>query len=101
MSDTVNSQKTRHHLYGRADQILQYATGEDDDLLSTPQLAKLLGVSEQWVEIGRIKNYGPPYIRLSPRKIRYRRSAVLDWLKANIHQCTAEYEKPRRKRLSD
>ena len=39
------------------------AVGDDDDLLTTPQLAEWLAVSEQWCEIGRHKGYGPPYVK--------------------------------------
>lgn len=78
----------RHHLDRRALQLLALAnpaapptTTKDDDLLSTKQVAAWLGVSEQWLELGRKKNYGPHYVRLGPRCIRYRRGDVIRWLK--------------------
>jgi predicted DNA-binding transcriptional regulator AlpA len=85
---TVPTQKfkrpIRHHLDRRAGQLLTHvttATTADDGLLSTQRVAELLGVSEQWLEVGRIKGYGPPFIPLAPRFIRYKRSDVIKWLK--------------------
>ncbi len=76
-----NSQK-RHHLDRRAPAILAANTGDPDELLSTKQLAHRLGVSEQFLEIGRSRGYGygPDFVRLSPRCIRYRWRDVVAWL---------------------
>jgi hypothetical protein len=71
--------------------------GSDDDLLNTTALAEWLGVSTQWVEIGRSKNFGPPF-QLLGSLIRKRRGAVKAWLREREHRCTAEYMKPRRQR---
>jgi predicted DNA-binding transcriptional regulator AlpA len=73
----------RHHLDRRAGNIA--CDGPDDELLNTKTVAALLGVSRQWLEIGRSKRkngepYGPPFLRLAPQVIRYRRSAVKEWL---------------------
>lgn len=56
-----------------------------DKLLETRDVAKLLKVSESWLEKGRVYSYGPPYIRLrrpgsKVGAIRYRLSALLRWL---------------------
>ena len=75
----------RHHLDRRAGQLLATIKVKRlpaaDDLLSTRQVAELLGVSEQWIEVGRVKDYGPPFIRLAPRLIRYPRAGLVKWLK--------------------
>ena len=87
-----------HHLDKRAGAIAAAAAGEDeDDLLTTTQTAVWLGVSEPWLEIGRHKGYGPPFVMIAPRLIRYRRSNVLAWLRERTHQCTREYRKSRPK----
>lgn len=52
-----------------------------DQMLSTPQLAVLFGVSEAWLEILRQKKQGPKYTVLGPRCVRYKMSDVLAWLK--------------------
>jgi predicted DNA-binding transcriptional regulator AlpA len=49
-------------------------------LLTTKQLAALLAVSEQLVEIWRHKGEGPEWVALGPRCIRYKRSGVVAWL---------------------
>jgi predicted DNA-binding transcriptional regulator AlpA len=73
----------RHHLDRRAGQLLADATpaSDNDALLDTRQVAKWLGVSEQWLEVGRAKGYGPTCVRLSERNIRYKRKDVISWLK--------------------
>jgi len=63
----------------------------DDDLLTTMQLAGWLGVSEQWSELGRSKNYGPPFQRLAPQMVRYQRGSVKAWLKQREFTHTAPY----------
>ena len=80
-----------HHLDRRIHAILDDAEGGDDDLLTTTATAQWLGVTEQWLELGRSKNYGPRFTRLAPRIIRYRRGDVLAWLKSRTHKSTAEY----------
>jgi predicted DNA-binding transcriptional regulator AlpA len=81
----------RHNLDRRADAIASQGTGDPDDLLTSLQVAQWLRVSPQWVEIGRSKNYGPPFIKLGPRFVRYRRGAVRTWLIERTHASTAEY----------
>nr|BDD48223.1 hypothetical protein 6 [bacterium] len=81
----------RHHLDRRADAIVAAGDGPPDELLSTKQVAAWLGVSVQWLEIGRHKGYGPNYIKLSPRRIRYRRLDVSVWLESRRYACTSEY----------
>lgn len=53
-------------------------------------LAKLLNVSIQWVEIGRCRGDGPPFIRLSKRCVRYRLPDVQAWLEARKYSHTAQ-----------
>ena len=66
-------------------------SGDADQLLTTSDLAELLGVSCQWVEIGRHRGYGPPFVRLAPRVVRYRRGDLRVWFEQRQHQHTAEY----------
>ena len=85
---------TRHHLDRRATDLAEKGEGAPDDLLSTIETAIWLGVSTQFLEIGRSKGYGPPFIRIAPRRVRYRREDVLMWLKSRTHRCTSEYRAP-------
>jgi hypothetical protein len=50
-----------------------------------------LGLSPQWCEIGRSKGWGPVFVRIGPRRIRYRRGDVVAWLNARTHARTSEY----------
>jgi predicted DNA-binding transcriptional regulator AlpA len=86
----------RHYLDKRALAIIDQAEGADDVLLSTPEVAAWLGLSKAWLEIGRSKNkgYGPRYIRLSPRRVKYRVGDVKAWLRERAHQRTTEYLDP-------
>jgi predicted DNA-binding transcriptional regulator AlpA len=80
------------HLDQRASDFASIRDGEsDDDLLTTAEVSVWLGVSVPWVEIGRHRGYGPPYIRYGPKSIRYLRGAVRQWLEARTHRSTAEY----------
>jgi hypothetical protein len=81
----------RHHIDKRAARLLTENDGDEDDLLSTAVTAEWLGVSPQWLELGRMRNYGPVFTRLSSRVIRYKRSDILKWLRTRTHQSTAEY----------
>lgn len=80
------------HVDRRAGKILtEFAATDPDELLSGDQVAELLGVSSQWVTIGRSKHYGPPYIVIGPRRIRYRRRDLALWLEQRSYRHTREY----------
>jgi predicted DNA-binding transcriptional regulator AlpA len=81
----------KHHLDKRAPELRGALLGPDDQLYSTSDLAELLGVSTQFLEIARHRAFGPRYIKLSPRRIRYRKSDVAAWLEARMHASTREY----------
>jgi hypothetical protein len=69
--------------------------GADDDLLDTREVADWLGVSITWLEKGRSarRPYGPPFLRLSPSKVRYERKAVKGWLQARQGTRTSVLQK--------
>lgn len=69
-----------HHIDKRAAGIAESGSGDPDDLIDTRALAAWLGLSREWLEIGRSRGYGPNFIRLTPRRLRYRRADVLKWL---------------------
>jgi hypothetical protein len=72
-----------HHLDRFAlDLAYGVAVGDPDELLTTKLVAGLIHVSVQWMEIARCAGYGPPYVRLSPRVVRYRRKDLVDWLRS-------------------
>jgi predicted DNA-binding transcriptional regulator AlpA len=82
-----------HHLDRRAADLAERgaAGGNPDDLLNTTEVAEWLAVSTQFLEIGRHAGYGPRYVRISPRRVRYRRADVLAWLQTRVHSSTAAY----------
>jgi predicted DNA-binding transcriptional regulator AlpA len=83
----------RHHIDRRADAVAAaIAAGDPDQLFSTKELSRLTGLSEQFFEIGRTHGYGPHYLRLSTRRVRYRRADVLSWLASRTHASTKEYD---------
>ena len=49
------------------------------EVLTTKDAALYMRVSHQWLEIGRVKGYGPPFIKLS-RLVRYRKSDLDQWM---------------------
>jgi predicted DNA-binding transcriptional regulator AlpA len=83
-----------HHLDRRAGTIAEGvdSSGNPDDLLTSAQTAHLLGYSKEWVECGRSRGWGPPFIRLSPRRVRYRRGDIKAWLNERRHRSTKEYD---------
>ena len=81
-----------HHLDKRADSIAASIAALPDDTLPKPaDLACWLGVSIQFLAIGRTRGYGPPFVRLSATAVRYRVSDVRTWLTERTHQRTAEF----------
>lgn len=72
---------TRHHLDRRAAAIAELLTaGDPERLMGTVETAELLGCSRSFLEIGRIRGYGPPSIAVTPKMVRYRRRDVLKWI---------------------
>lgn len=54
----------------------------DDTLMSTRQLAPLMGVSLVTLSRRRSKEMGPPFIRLSSGRVAYPIGAYRAWIKA-------------------
>lgn len=55
---------------------------DDDALLDTAAAAIFIGnVSHQYLELGRLKGYGPPYIKVTSRLVRYRMGDLREYLK--------------------
>ena len=83
-----------HHIDKRADGVAAQIIGLDPNaLLCTKEVATLFGVSPKWLEIGRHRGYGPPFIRISARRIRYKTADLIAWLEERKHRSTSEYMK--------
>src|SRR5262249_5339308 len=78
----------------RATQIaaLLANAGPDDLNVHTKEAAVLFGVSEEWLELGRIKGYGPRFVVLGPRTVRYRLSDLRKFIESRIATTTADYK---------
>jgi hypothetical protein len=92
-SPTTPTIPESHHIDQRAAALLLTAptTENDADLLTEQQMAAWLGCSMQWLAIGRSRGYGPPFLRLGPKMIRYHRGDGKKWLETRSHRHTAEY----------
>ncbi len=83
-----------HHIDRRAAAIVDLLTARDpDQMLTTPETAKLLGCSVSFLEIGRIRNYGPPAQKITPKMVRYRRGDVLAWVRERAEANAKEPER--------
>jgi predicted DNA-binding transcriptional regulator AlpA len=80
-----------HHLDKRAAGLIAEGAGDPDDLLTTKDIGVWLGLSVTTLAIWRGKNKGPPFIRLGPRSVRYRRGDVVKWLTERRYNSTAMY----------
>jgi predicted DNA-binding transcriptional regulator AlpA len=59
-------------------------------LLTPKEAAHFLRVSLSWLAKARMRGDGPPYIRVSPRSIRYTEAAVIQWMKLRQRLSTSE-----------
>jgi predicted DNA-binding transcriptional regulator AlpA len=60
---------------------------ERDPLLTERELSTWLGISEPTLFRHRRDGTGPSFIRLSTRRVAYRRSAVEEWLRTREQRC--------------
>jgi predicted DNA-binding transcriptional regulator AlpA len=88
------------HIDKRAGAIVDDDEGRSDEMMSTIEVAAWLGTSTQWLEGARHRGFGPKYLNLAPRMIRYRRGDILAWLESRTHQSTSEYATPAPRRAS-
>ena len=61
------------------------------EFLTTPEAAARLRVSKSYLDKLRVYGGGPPFIRLTRRKILYRRSALDDWAMSRSFSSTSQY----------
>jgi len=58
---------------------------DQPEILTERQVARWLGLGEATVYRLRHEGTGPAFIRLSARRVGYRRGAVAEWLKQREH----------------
>jgi predicted DNA-binding transcriptional regulator AlpA len=61
-------------------------TDKADDILTERQVSDWLGISEPTLFRHRRDGTGPKFIRLSTRRVAYRKSAILAWLQQHEYQ---------------
>lgn len=67
---------------------------DSDELLDNEQTAALLGIKPNTLEIWRHKGKGPEHLKLgdTPQApVRYRRSAISDWLRQRTFASTSAF----------
>ena len=62
----------------------------DPALLTEADAAKLLAFTPRFLQARRIRGNGPPFVRISSRAIRYRRSDLLAWIEDRVRTSTAD-----------
>jgi predicted DNA-binding transcriptional regulator AlpA len=63
-------------------------TAQPDEMLTPDEAAAVLKMSKSWLAKARLTGNGPPYHKLGG-SIRYSRTALLQWIKANLHMSTS------------
>jgi predicted DNA-binding transcriptional regulator AlpA len=58
-------------------------------LMSTVQAAAYTGMSKRFFELKRLTGDGPPFIRLSAKAVRYRKTDLDAWLEERLQQNTS------------
>ena len=61
-------------------------------LVTENEAAKVLGFSPRTLQSWRVSGDGPPFVRVSPRAIRYRLSDLEAWIETCLKQSTSEYD---------
>lgn len=65
----------------------------ESQLLTTPDAAKLLGVSASYLNQSRLRGDGPAYVKISPTCVRYRRADLDAWVASRTVRSTAEADR--------
>ncbi len=74
-----------------------------NDLLDNDQTAGMLGIKPNTLEIWRCKGKGPEFVKMGhvpQAPVRYRRSAILDWLARQSFASTSAYTSAARSNLT-
>ena len=61
-----------------------------EELLSTPDAARVLGMKPAALENWRWKGEGPPFVRVTARAIRYRREDLERFVEERLRRSTSD-----------
>lgn len=59
-------------------------------ILSEKQTAEIIGLNVRSLQRKRVDGSGPPFVRLSERRIGYPEDALQDWIRARTVRSTSE-----------
>ncbi len=63
---------------------------EPTSLLTEAQAARLLNFTPRFLQARRARGDGPPWVSISARAIRYRRSDLLEWIESHVRASAAD-----------
>jgi len=63
---------------------------EPTSLLTEAQAARLLNFTPRFLQARRARGDGPPFVFISARAIRYRRSDLLEWIESHVRTSAAD-----------
>tara|TARA_Y100000294_G_scaffold98198_1_gene91306 strand:- start:2149 stop:2517 length:369 start_codon:yes stop_codon:yes gene_type:complete len=59
-------------------------------VLTADDVAKLLGIAKETLNVWRVRGDGPEYIKVG-RLVRYKRDAILDYVEGRVKKHTSQY----------
>lgn len=59
-------------------------------LLTEAEAAKLLKFTPRFLQARRVRGDSPPFVRISSRAIRYRRSDLVAWIEERVRTSTSD-----------
>lgn len=80
----MQREEERNHEF-RASQLLSL-----DELLTPQQAAAYLGLQTATLQRQRTEGTGPPFVRVSKRRVAYRAADLRNWLETRVAQSTAD-----------
>lgn len=61
-----------------------------DACMRTPEAAKYVALAESTLTKMRLTGDGPPFVKVGPRAVAYRRSDLDAWLEARVRRSTSD-----------
>ena len=61
-----------------------------DACMRTPEASRYLGISESTLNKTRLTGNGPPFVKVTPRAVAYRKADLDAWLEARLCQSTSD-----------
>jgi predicted DNA-binding transcriptional regulator AlpA len=62
-------------------------------LLTEAEAAEYLQFTPRFLQARRVRGDGPPFVRVSSRAIRYRRSDLVEWVEQHVRTSTSDLDK--------